>query len=507
MNTNILKSKASFIVFLFSAILLTSWNLPIKNKEKNSSVFISHFENILGTSFEMKIKTTSNKQALIAEKIALNEINRLSKILSAYDTQSEFSIWMRTQNIPVKASKELIEVLSLFDTWKQYTNGTINPAFEVVSQVWENAENTQISPSKNELQMAANKANQTHWKIDYKNGTITHLTNAPLKLNTFVKSYIIDRATKKVMANTDVEGVVMNIGGDIFVVGNQNETIEIANPKASAINDAALDVVKIQNKFIATSGNYKRGHLIKNEWYSHIINPTTGMPADNIISATVIANNAIDAGALATAFNIMTIEESTQLANQFPDVAYLIINKDGKRIESDNWKSVEITKQNNTDITIAKDGQWNPAYELTINLELAQFNGPYRRPFVAIWIENQDKTPVRNLLVWYNKPKWLRDLKAWYRANYVTFNVESQTINSISSATRPPGNYAIKWDGKNDKGEYVKEGTYIVNIEVVREHGTYQLITQDIKINNKANKIELAKNPEVASASLEIKKK
>ncbi|WP_100613545.1 DUF2271 domain-containing protein [Confluentibacter citreus] len=502
-----LKNKTLFLLFLFAIITLSSWKIPIKNKEKNSTVFISHFENILGTSFEMKIKTTSNKQALIAEKIALNEINRLSQILSAYDAQSEFSIWMRTQNTPVKVSKEIIEVLSLFDTWKNNTDGTINPAFEVVSDVWKTAENTQILPSKNDLQTATNTANQTHWSIDYKNGTITHLTNVPLKLNTFVKSYIIDHATKKVMANTDVEGIVMNIGGDIFVSGNQTETIEIANPKASAINDAALDVVKIQNKFIATSGNYKRGHLIKNHWYSHIINPTTGMPADNIISASVIANNATDAGALATAFNIMTLEESMQLAKQFPDVAYLIINKDGNRIESDNWESVEAIKQNNTDITVVKDGQWNPAYELTINLELAQFNGPYRRPFVAIWIEDQDKTPIRNLLVWYNKPKWLRDLKAWYRANYATFNVESQTINSISSATRPPGNYAIKWDGKNDKGEYVKEGTYIVNIEVVREHGTYQLITQDIKINNKANKIELAKNPEVASASLEIKKK
>jgi FAD:protein FMN transferase len=506
MHSTSVKNKVFLVLFLFSIITLCiSWKLP--TKEDTPKVYTSQFENVLGTSFEMKVTTTSTKEALAAEEIALNEINRLSKILSAYDAQSEFSIWMRSYNTPIKASKELIEVLSLFDKWRFNTEGVLNPAFDVVSKLWENAEKEQTLPTKEAIQNAVKIANETHWKIDYKNGTITHITNVPLKLNTFVKSYIIDHATKKVIEKTNATDVVMNIGGDILVSGNQSEMIEITNPKASAINDASIDMVKIQNKFIATSGNYKRGHLINNEWYSHIINPKTGLPANDIISATVIANNATDAGALATAFNIMSIEESIQLAKQFPDVAYLIINKDGERIENDNWKSVEIRNQSNTNAVVAKDGQWNPAYELTISLELMQFNGPYRRPFVAIWIEDKDKTPVKNLLVWYNKPKWLRDMKAWYRANYSNFNVESQTINSISSATRPAGKYDIKWDGKNDKGEYVKEGTYTVNIEVVREHGTYQLITQDIKINNKASKFKLPANPEVASASLEIKKK
>ncbi|WP_111307823.1 DUF2271 domain-containing protein [Confluentibacter sediminis] len=510
MQTPALQKNKIFFILFFSIIIitLTSWKLPTKNKEKNTSVYTSQFENVLGTSFEMKVKTTSSKQALLAEKIALDEITRLSNILSAYNTESEFSVWMRTQNKPIKVSKELIDVLSLFDMWKYKTNGAINPAFEIISQLWEHAENTQILPSNTDLQNAINTASQAHWKIDFKNNTVTHLTNTPLMLNTFVKSYIMDQATQKVMEHTEAENVVMNIGGDILVLGNQNETIEITNPKANAINDDALDFVKIQNKFIATSGNYRRGNHIGNQWYSHIIDPRTGMPADNIISATVIADNATDAGAMATAFNIMTIKESALLAKQFPNVAYLLIDKNGNRIESDNWTSFQIEKEPSiAENSLASNDEWDPKYELAVNLELAKFEGPYRRPFVAIWIEDEDKNPIRTLTVWYNKPRWIRDLKAWYRANYSTFNVESQTINSVSSATRPAGHYTIKWDGKNDAGAYVKKGDYIINIEVVREHGTYQLITQEIKANNKAFKIELPSNPEVASASLKIKKK
>jgi len=497
-------------IFLFSisATFANSTN-PTKNKVKTEKVFRSQFENVLGTSFEMKVKTSSNKQAVNAEKVALNEINRLSKIVSAYDKNSEFSLWMQTQNTPIKASKELIEVLSLFDSWKSKTNGALNPAAEVVCQVWKTAEKNQVLPSNENIQSAIAAANQKHWSIDYTNGTVTHLTNAPLMLNTFVKSYIMDHATKKVIAETGLESVVMNIGGDILVTGNQNETIEIADPKASAINDAAIDYIRIQDKFIATSGNYKRGNLIGNQWFSHIVDPRTGFPAENNISATVVANNATDAGALATAFNVLTVAECIELAKQFPDVAYLIITKEGNKIQSTNWTSIEIPKENRAIANnfVTKNDQWDPAYELTVNLELAQIQGGARRPFVAIWVENKDKTPVRTLTVWYNKPRWLHDLRAWYNANYSKFNTENQTINSVASATRSAGKYAIKWDGKSDDGEFVKNGSYIVNIEVAREHGSYQLITQEIKVNNKASKIELASNTEVASASLEIKKK
>jgi len=156
---------------------------------------------------------------------------------------------------------------------------------------------------------------------------------------------------------------------------------------------------------------------------------------------------------------------------------------------------------------VFKNDTWDTKYELVVNLELAQIEGPYRRPFVAIWVVDKDKNPVRTLTVWYNKPRWLHDLRAWYSANYSKFNPEAGTIGSVSSATRPAGKYAIKWDGKDDKGELVKTGTYTINIEVAREHGSYQLTTQEIKINNKTTKIDIAGNPEVAGASIEVKKR
>ncbi|RYG02179.1 MAG: DUF2271 domain-containing protein, partial [Chitinophagaceae bacterium] len=62
-------------------------------------------------------------------------------------------------------------------------------------------------------------------------------------------------------------------------------------------------------------------------------------------------------------------------------------------------------------------------------------------------------------------------------------------------------------DGLDDQGKPVKPGNYVVNIEVVREHGTYQLLSKKMNFNNSAQKHTLPNNVEVASASLEYRKK
>ena len=490
------------LVFLLT-VVTTSANPP------KSRSFITHYENVMGTSFEMKLVTNSEKKADKAEKIALAEIARLSSILSSYDPSSEFSRWLKTQNQPIKASSELIEVLGLFEKWRSKTGGAINPAFASMSKLWTNAAKTQQLPSADELQKAVELAAQRHWLIDYQNNSINHLSTSPLIINTFVKSYIMDKVSKKVKEETGIEELLINVGGDILSSGHQEEFINIADPRASAINDEPISVVKLNNKFVATSGDYRRGYSINNHWYSHIIDPRSAMPVSEIISATVICDNATDAGALATSFNILSIAEIETLAKEVPGLAYLVIDKNGQLYKNSNWKSIEreVKSSDAVENLSVKDDLWDPAYELIVNLELAQIQGPSRRPFVAIWIEDKDKNSIRTLTVWFNKPRWLRDLRAWYRANNTKFNAESGSIRTVSSATRSAGAYEIKWDGKDDNGQLVKKGTYTVYIEVAREHGTYQLISQELKVTNKATKIELPSNIEVASASLEVKKK
>jgi thiamine biosynthesis lipoprotein ApbE len=478
---------------------------------------VSQFENVLGTSLELKFATApdANADAEVgrAETAALAEFERVGKILSGYDATSEFNRWLKTSGAAVRVSPELFETLNLFAEWRERTHGALDPAAQVVAQLWRQAAAQQRIPTEAELQAAITTIRQPHYQLDAAAQTATRLSAAPLILNSFAKSYIINRAADAAMRAARLNGVVVNSGGDLVVRGALAEPVRIADPQADAENDPPLATLMVRDRAVATSGNYRRGLTINGRWYSHLVDPRTAQPVDHVISATVVAPQATDAGALATTFCVLRPEESLRLAATLPEVECLLITKDGQRIESKGWHALEapvVSSHSPAASAAASSAQaWDQSFEIAINLELARIDDPrFRRPYVAVWIEDKDKFPLRTLALWYQKPKWLPDLKSWSRSDRLRSMAENSDLtSSVSSATRPPGKYTLKWDGKDNHGKLVAPGKYTVFIEVAREHGTYQLMRQDVECKGAAQQFTLTGNAEVAAASLDYRKK
>ena len=516
-------------------IVTSNTRPPADFAGRGSRLFVSHYENVLGTSMELKVLAPSEREASLSEKAALKEIARLGRILSGYDTASEFSHWLHTSGQPVKVSPELFEVLSLFDEWRTRTGGALDASAEVITRLWRQAATRGQVPDQQALARAVAEVQQPHWQLDPVNQTATHLSQAPLMLNSFAKSYIIRRAADAAMAAANARATVVNIGGDLVVSGDWKETVQISDPKADAENDTPIDRLLITNKAVATSGNYRRGELIAGHWYSHIVDPRTGQPADAVISATVVAPRATDAGALATAFNVLSPDESVRLASGLPGVEYLIITRAGQRIASPGWHALEAPAPPATPVNrppSTPSGTSTPAagtptpttgtpasaapaptafaddFELVVNLEInLQKEGFAKRPYVAVWVENQDHAPVRTIAIWHERDRYLPELKSWYLKYRGLYETDKAALSTVSSATRSPGKYTLKWDGKDDQGNIVKPGTYIIKIEATREHGTYQLIRQELVCNGTPQHIDLPGNVEIASASLDYRKR
>ncbi|MCX6630213.1 MAG: DUF2271 domain-containing protein, partial [Candidatus Solibacter sp.] len=459
------------------------------------------------------------------EAAALAEIDRQSKILSAYDPQSEFSQWMRTSGQAVKVSPELFEVLGLFDQWRERTGGALDASAEAVGRVWKTAAAAKRLPTAPELAAAVAAVRQRHWRLDAAARKATHLSDTPLALNSFAKSYIAGYAADAVLAAGSVTGVVVNIGGDIVVRGAWTEPVNIADPLADAENSAPIAQLVVRDRAVATSGNYRRGVRIGDRFYSHIVDPRTGQPVDHVISSTVVAADAAEAGALATAFCVLTPEESRRLAAGMPGVEYLLVERNGNRLESAGWRALETPQLGMAPgfapgfaakpapaaaaDQVGPSGAWDASFELTINLELARLDGMRaRRPYVAAWIEDKDKLPVRTIGLWFDKARWLPELRAWNRDDRMRAMAEGNDITaSVSSATRPPGKYSLKWDGKDNAGKPVRAGKYTVCIEVTREHGTYQVMRQEMDFTGVPRQVQLPPNEEVAGASIDYGKK
>ncbi|MEP6915693.1 MAG: DUF2271 domain-containing protein [Acidobacteriota bacterium] len=474
-------------------------------------VYSSHFDGVMGTSLDIRVQARSEQTGREAEQAILDEIDRESKILSSYDPASEFSRWTRSRDIATPASPELLEVLGAFDDYRGRTAGALDPAAEALTQAWTRAADQDRLPTTSELQTAVSLVRQRQWIVDRAASTVTRTSDAPLRLNSFTKSYIVDRAARRALRVKGVSGVLLNAGGDIVVRGDWTQTVGVADPVANADNAAPLGVLAVRDAVVATSGGAKRGFEIGGRHYSHVIDPRTGQPTNHVASATVVSSDAIEAGALATAFCVLTPIESAALARSRPGVAYSLVLEDGRKVESPGWRQLDARPRPRQALggavatLYAEQAAWNPAWQLNVSLELARPGGMAKRPYLAVWIEDKDRFPVRTVALWYDgKGRYLPEMRAWSRADRLRAMAEgSQIVNAVSSPTRQAGKYTLQWDGKDNAGKPVKAGTYTVCIEAAREHGSYQSIRQEMDFSGAPTHVALPGGTEISAATLD----
>jgi FAD:protein FMN transferase len=61
----------------------------------------------------------------------------------------------------------------------------------------------------------------------------------------------------------------------------------------------------------------------------------------------------------------------------------------------------------------------------------------------------------------------------------------------------------LQWDGMDNAGKPLPPGKYTISIEASREHGTYQIIRQEIDVPGAAKHVDLPGGTEISGASLD----
>ncbi|HUQ68774.1 MAG TPA: DUF2271 domain-containing protein, partial [Planctomycetaceae bacterium] len=437
---------------------------------------VFHHENVLGTGLELRVLAESSAAATLAEAAALAEIDRLAAVLSTYDPDSEFSRWFQSGEAMV-LSADLRDVLRASDRWRTTTDGAFHPGAELFTQMWRRGEQTGVLPTDTERQQGIQLLQTAPWDWT---GEDTARPNGryPISLNAIAKGAIIEQACRRMQAVPGVTGTMVKIGGDLRVMGELTASIDINPPTAALQPATVLDRVPLRDRALATSSGAFRGVTVNGRWYSHLIDPRTGLPVDHVRSATVIAPHAADADALATACSVLSVTDSLALIDSLADTACLLLDAEGKLHHSRRWPTERVVAFNED----AKPQAWNGGKELEVTFEINQAvgGGRYRRPYVAVWVEDADGRAVRTLVLWVQTsgpgPKWIPDLKRWYRSDRVRKAADgTDLIPTVSEATRKPGQYSVTWNGLDDAGKLVKPGDYTLFIEAAREHGTYQL--------------------------------
>ncbi len=504
--------------------------------------FAFYHENVMGTSLEFRVRAESSGVAQAAEERVLREIDRLTAIFSGYDPASELSRWQDRRPDSGEVSAELFEVLQACDVWTKKSGGAFDPRAEALTRLWSRCAGLDRRPSAAELSRVRALMNPPAWKLDPATRTAERLSDCPLSLNGIAKGYIVGRACEAALDGyRDVKGVLLNVGGDLRVFGDFSRTVGIVAPWADSESSEPLVWIEVKNRSVATSGSSQRGLLIGGKWHSHVFDPRTGQPVERVASATVVAPRSIDADALAKACCVLEPEQSLRLIHSLPETDCLIVMASGKIVRSNGWPLLESPRPVAVASTddpkpktkpapeVPKDKEpkkpdkkprpsisWAKELELLVNFEINRpeaDKGRYRRPYVAVWVEDEEGHPVRTLSLWVSMGgsgpfQWLPDLKRWFQGDQDRKLIEKKEIFfTVARPTRPPGKYKVIWDGKDNQGKQLAGGPYTITIEAAREHGTYQSIRKQVLLEGKPFTEELKGNVEIKSATIEYRRK
>jgi thiamine biosynthesis lipoprotein len=259
----------------------------------------------MGTIVSIQVAGTGTAHAESVER-AFQWFRRIEASCSRFNPESELMRLTSQIGVAVPVSPIVFEAVQFALAVAEETGGAFDPTVGYqmeksgFSRDYRTGETVQVSVSEGQ------RANYRDILLDPDRETVTLARPMILDLGAVVKGLAIDMAARELEPFRDY---AIDAGGDLYLGGSNPEglawSIGIRHPRQ---DNAVIESISVSNRAVCTSGDYERG--------SHILDARTGSPAEDAVSATVVAPNAMLADALATAAFILGPVEGIRLLDR-----------------------------------------------------------------------------------------------------------------------------------------------------------------------------------------------
>ena len=165
--------------------------------------------------------------------------------------------------------------------------------------------------------------------------------NTHLDLGGIAKGYIADRVGESLSEN-GVTSAIISLGGNVVCIGDKIEggthkPFRVGIEKPYSDQAEIVGVVETSDETVVTSGIYERYFESDGVMYHHILDASTGYPAQSdILGVTLKAKRgmSVDCDALATYILILGEEKGMELVQETDDLEAFFILKDGSTVSS-----------------------------------------------------------------------------------------------------------------------------------------------------------------------------
>lgn len=315
-----------FVAFVFAALYFSvSTKRPVE--------FDSGYQLVMGTFARVVVVAEDSDTAKKCSQAAFAEINQIDELMSAYKSDSEISRLNKdAAERAVQVSVSTYEVLKRSIEFSKLTDGAFDVTVGPLVDLFRDVANKQVAPREEQIAQVKAKVGFEKLKLDQNRTVQFAVEGMRLDLGGIAKGYAVDKAIQAIQLCGAI-GAMVDIGGDIRCFGTppQGKThwlIALQDPNSAreGIGEGGLLLtLKLTDGAVATSGDYQQFVPIEGKRYSHIIDRKTGTSAEGLSSVTIIADNATDADALATALSVMGLEKGLALIEKLPNTEAIMM--------------------------------------------------------------------------------------------------------------------------------------------------------------------------------------
>lgn len=274
-------------------------------------------------------------------QLIIENINETEKaLLSRNEKNSDVDRVNANPGTAVSVSVETADIISKSVDVSKSCGGVFDITVGEVTKLWDFGGDKQHLPSENEITEKLNTVRYSSIKVT--DTTVRIGEGQSLDLGAVGKGAACDRI-KTLLSSTSTDSAVVSVGGSLLLYGKKDFNIGIVNPE----NDqASMGTLRLSDTFVSTSGNYEKFFEADGKKYHHILDATTGYPADSRLSSvTVICDSGLLSDALSTACYILGYNASLELLGEYDAQAVFIFKDKTVRVTDGIKDSFTLTDE------------------------------------------------------------------------------------------------------------------------------------------------------------------
>lgn len=263
---------------------------------------------------------------------AVDEINRLDALLSTGKKDSEIGQINANNGGQLSEDGAVLMERSL-ELYKS-TNGAFDVAIYPVMKAWGFTDGNYQVPDADTLKATLELVDPSLIDYDKETSTVSFKKDGvQIDLGGIAKGYTSSRIMD-IYKEKGVTSGLVNLGGNAQVFGKKPDgslwRVAVQSPDSE---DEYLGVLETKDKAIITSGGYERYFEKDGVTYHHIIDPSTGYPADNgLISVTIVSADSTLADGLSTSLFVMGKDKATNYWKAHSDEFDMILLTDDEKL-------------------------------------------------------------------------------------------------------------------------------------------------------------------------------